>query len=47
MYSKEAATIAKIYIDGQKYNGVSDSFDFKLIIFYIFVRELVYLLKAI
>ncbi len=26
--------IAKIYIDDQKYNGVNDSFDFKLTIFY-------------
>jgi len=34
IYSKEAATITKIYTDGQKYNGVNDSFDFKLTIFY-------------
>ena len=34
MYSKEAVTIAKIYIDGQKYDRVSDSFNFKLTIFY-------------
>jgi len=34
IYSKEAATIAKIYIDGQKYNRMGDSFDFKLTIFY-------------
>jgi len=34
MYSKEAATIAKIYTDNQKYDGVSNSFDFKLTIFY-------------
>jgi len=33
-YSKEVATIAKIYTDDQKYNGVSNSFDFKLTIFY-------------
>jgi len=33
-YSKEAATIAKIYTDDQKYNRVSNSFDFKLTIFY-------------
>ena len=26
--------IAKIYTDDQKYNGVSDSFNFKLTIFY-------------
>jgi len=25
--------VAKIYIDSQKYNGVSESFDFKLAIF--------------
>jgi len=34
IYSKEAATIAKIYIDDQKYDGVSNSFNFKLTIFY-------------
>ena len=34
IYSKEAATIAKIYIDNQKYDGINDSFDFKLTIFY-------------
>ena len=34
IYSKEAATIAKIYTDSQKYDGTSDSFDFKLTIFY-------------
>jgi len=34
MYSKEVATIAKIYTDDQKYNGVSNSFNFKLTIFY-------------
>ena len=34
IYSKEVATIAKIYIDGQKYNRVSNSFNFKLTIFY-------------
>jgi len=34
IYSKEAATIAKIYTDDQKYNGVSNSFNFKLTIFY-------------
>ena len=34
MYSKEVATIAKIYIDNQKYNRVSNSFNFKLTIFY-------------
>jgi len=34
IYSKEAATIAKIYIDDQKYDRVSNSFNFKLTIFY-------------
>jgi hypothetical protein len=34
VYSKEVATIAKIYTDDQKYDGVNDSFDFKLTIFY-------------
>src|SRR5450432_4171332 len=33
-YTKEIATIAKIYTDDQKYNGTSDSFDFKLTIFH-------------
>jgi hypothetical protein len=34
IYSKKAAIIAKIYIDSQKYDETSDSFDFKLTIFY-------------
>jgi len=34
MYSKEVAIIAKIYTDDQKYDRVSNSFDFKLTIFY-------------
>jgi len=34
IYSKEAATITKIYTDDQKYNKVSNSFNFKLTIFY-------------
>jgi len=34
MYSKEAATITKIYTDNQKYDRVSNSFNFKLTIFY-------------
>jgi len=34
IYSKEAATITKIYTDDQKYNRVSNSFNFKLTIFY-------------
>jgi hypothetical protein len=33
-FSKEVATIAKIYTDDQKYSRVSNSFDFKLTIFY-------------
>ena len=33
LYSKEAAIVAKIYIDSQKYNRVSKSFNFKLTIF--------------
>jgi hypothetical protein len=32
-YKKEAATVAKMYTDSQKYDGVSESFDFKLAIF--------------
>ena len=39
VYSKEAVTIAKIYIDDQKYNGVSNSFNFKLTIFYDICRR--------
>jgi hypothetical protein len=34
IYSKKAVTIAKIYTDDQKYNSISNSFDFKLTIFY-------------
>ena len=33
MYSKEAAIVTKMYTDSQKYNRVSESFDFKLAIF--------------
>ena len=33
MYNKEAAIVAKMYTDSQKYNKVSESFDFKLTIF--------------
>jgi hypothetical protein len=33
LYSKEAAMVTKMYTDSQKYNRVSDSFDFKLAIF--------------
>jgi hypothetical protein len=32
-YKKEAATVAKMYTDSQKYDKVSESFDFKLTIF--------------
>jgi hypothetical protein len=32
-YSKEAAIIAKIYTEDQKYNRISKSFNFKLAIF--------------
>jgi hypothetical protein len=38
MYSKKAATIAKIYTNNQKYNNISNSFDFKLTIFYNIYR---------
>jgi len=31
-YSKEVAIIIKIYTDDQKYNGLSNSFNFKLTI---------------
>ena len=33
-YNKKVATIIKIYTDDQEYDRVSDSFDFKLTIFY-------------
>ena len=39
MYSKEAATIMKIYTDDQKYNSISNSFNFKLTIFYNICRR--------
>ena len=32
-HSKEAALVAKMYTDDQRYDGVSKSFDFKLTIF--------------
>ena len=32
-YSKEVTTVAKIYTDSEKYDGIGDSFDFKLTIF--------------
>ena len=33
LYKKEVAIVAKMYTDSQKYNRVSESFDFKLAIF--------------
>ena len=33
LYSKEAAMVAKMYTESQKYDGISESFDFKLAIF--------------
>jgi hypothetical protein len=33
LYKKEAAIVVKMYMDSQKYNRVSESFDFKLTIF--------------
>jgi len=33
-YSKEIANVAKIYIEEQKYGGINESLDYKLIIFY-------------
>ena len=33
LYSKKAAMVAKMYTDSQKYNKVSKSFNFELIIF--------------
>ena len=33
-YSKEIAAIIKTYTEEQKYDGLNDSFDFKLNIFY-------------
>ena len=33
LYSKEAVIVAKIYMDSQKYNRVSRTFNFKLTIF--------------
>jgi hypothetical protein len=38
-YSKKIITIAKIYTDDQKYNSISNSFDFKLTIFYNICRR--------
>ena len=32
-YSKEVTTVAKIYIDNEKYDSIGNSFDFKLTIF--------------
>ena len=39
IYSKETVIIAKIYTDDQKYNSISNSFNFKLIIFYNIYRR--------
>jgi hypothetical protein len=33
-YSKEIVNAAKIYIKEQKYSGINESLDYKLIIFY-------------
>ena len=33
-YGKEIANIAKIYIKEQKYSGINESLNYKLIIFY-------------
>ena len=33
-YSKEIANIAKIYTKKQKYGGINESLNYKLIIFY-------------
>ena len=38
-YKKEAATVAKMYTDSRKYDGVSESFDFKLAIFEVICRR--------
>ena len=39
IYSKKTAIIIKIYTDDQKYNSMSNNFDFKLIIFYDIYRR--------
>src|SRR5450432_2191795 len=39
LYSKESATVTKMYTDDQKYSGTSDSFDYKLTIFYDICRR--------
>lgn len=39
LYSKEITTVAKIYTDDQRYDGINDSFDFKLNIFYDICRR--------
>ena len=39
IYSKEAVIIVKIYTDDQKYNGISNSFNFKLTILYNICRR--------
>ena len=45
-YNKEVATITKIYTDDQKYNIVSNSFNFKLTIFYNIYKRSSLLLKG-
>jgi hypothetical protein len=39
LYTREITTIGKIYKDDQKYDGIGDSFDFKLSIFYDICRR--------
>ena len=39
IYSKKVVIIVKIYTDDQKYNSVSNSFNFKLTIFYNIYRR--------
>ena len=46
IYSKEAVIIAKIYTDGQKYNRVSNNFNFKLTIFYNICKRASLLLEG-
>src|SRR5580700_1863730 len=39
LYTREITIIGKIYNDDQKYDSISDSFDFKLSIFYDICRR--------
>ena len=39
LYTREITTIGKMYNDDQKYDGIGDSFDFKLSIFYDICRR--------